>query len=498
MNSAAAFFRDVACNAFLRSASLIVPCSARADWLAEWRSELWHARRSQAERSKPSSIQLVHFCLGAFEDARFLAAGDISLPLSLARIRGSAGGCTIFLMVLLLFSLLAGICLPNVRLHLVPSHVANAERLVFVENSLAADHGVNTLSYEQYLTWSSYRQHIFQSFAFYRVDHVALSTAESMPSNIRLATATENMFATLGLRLDEPGSLPAGTRGLILGAEIWQRLFHGDTEVIGRTVRLNGAEVTIVAVAQEVASQLPGHPEAWTTQSPHDPAAKRRGYVIARMRSDFRDASLGSQWRMTAPLPDGSSADFDCISLSQALRQPWDIFIFAVFLALLALPATTSLPLGEYHTGPRPATHTARFGRWLFLAAKGILVLAIVYCISLLVAYASAPTASNTRDTVQLLSCFGLCLWGLRWTLRDQRQRCPVCLGKLTHPARVGHPSRSFLAWNGTELMCEGGHGLLHVPALPTSWFSTQRWLYLDASWRVLFTEQTLMPDTYF
>ncbi len=105
---------------------------------------------------------------------------------------------------------------------------------------------------------------------------------------------------------------------------------------------------------------------------------------------------------MTAPRPDGSNADFHCVSLSEALRQPWDIFVFAVFLALLALPATTSLPLGEYHSGPRPAALSARLRRWLFLITKAVLVLAIVYCTSLDVAYAQAHTASNTRDTLQL------------------------------------------------------------------------------------------------
>jgi hypothetical protein len=28
---------------------------------------------------------------------------------------------------------------------------------------------------------------------------------------------------------------------------------------------------------------------------------------------------------------------------------------------------------------------------------------------------------------------------------------------------------------------------LLHVPDIPTSWFSSQRWLYLDPSWSALF-----------
>ena len=45
----------------------------------------------------------------------------------------------------------------------------------------------------------------------------------------------------------------------------------------------------------------------------------------------------------------------------------------------------------------------------------------------------------------------------------------------------------AILAWHGTELICAGGHGLLHVPELPTSWFATQRWLYLDTSWNSLF-----------
>jgi hypothetical protein len=78
-------------------------------------------------------------------------------------------------------------------------------------------------------------------------------------------------------------------------------------------------------------------------------------------------------------------------------------------------------------------------------------------------------------------------LFGLRWILLDQRNRCPVCLRRVTHPARVGLTGRTFLAWNGTELICTGGHTLLHVPAMPTSWFSTQRWLYLDSSWKSLF-----------
>jgi hypothetical protein len=125
--------------------------------------------------------------------------------------------------------------------------------------------------------------------------------------------------------------------------------------------------------------------------------------------------------------------------------------------------------------------------RWSFLSAKLTLLLPIVYFASLDLAYGHSTLDPVRAMYIQLITSFSLCLFGFRWVLHDQRQRCPVCLRLVTNPAHVGQPSRTFLAWNGTELMCSGGHTLLHVPGLPTSWFSTQRWLYLDPSWEFLF-----------
>jgi hypothetical protein len=170
----------------------------------------------------------------------------------------------------------------------------------------------------------------------------------------------------------------------------------------------------------------------------------------------------------------------------------------AVILALLAWPATTSLPLGEYRLSSRKLSWSTRLRRWTFLAAKIALLLPIVYLVSLDLAYMRTTLDTLSSEYIQLVSSFSICLFGLRWALRDQRQRCPVCLGKLTHPARVGQPSRNFLAFNGTELICVGGHGLLHVPEIPTSWFSTQRWMYLDPSWEILFPESGLVSPGYF
>ena len=57
---------------FLRSASLLTPGSARAEWLQEWRAELWHVREvtvSNGAESWRAEQQAARFCLGAFQDA---------------------------------------------------------------------------------------------------------------------------------------------------------------------------------------------------------------------------------------------------------------------------------------------------------------------------------------------------------------------------------------------------------------------------------------------
>jgi hypothetical protein len=178
---------------------------------------------------------------------------------------------------------------------------------------------------------------------------------------------------------------------------------------------------------------------------------------------------------------------FVCESLAERTREPFSNFLFALLLACLALPATTSLPLGEYPAHSNHVPWTTRVRRWAFLSAKFILIVPIVYFGSLDLAYSNSSMSLGTSELLEVFSSFWALLFAFRWALRDQRRRCPVCLCTLTNPARVGQFSRNFLAWNGTELVCLSGHGLLHVPDIPTSWFGSQRWLYLDPSWSALF-----------
>jgi hypothetical protein len=169
------------------------------------------------------------------------------------------------------------------------------------------------------------------------------------------------------------------------------------------------------------------------------------------------------------------------------MPRQWDVFWFAVLLAFLALPAISSVSLGDLSVSVHKISWPRRLCRWGFLGAKIVLLLPIAYFVSLDLAYGFIGFNSTDALYLQMVAAFFICMFGMQWVLSDQRQRCPVCLRRVDHPVRVGQLSRTFLAWNGTELMCMGGHTLLHVPSLPTSWFSSQRWMFLDSSWEFLF-----------
>lgn len=158
----------------------------------------------------------------------------------------------------------------------------------------------------------------------------------------------------------------------------------------------------------------------------------------------------------------------------RAARRLFPAYLFMIVVSVPVLSATTSLALGEY-----PGKN--HFRRWIFFATKIALILPIVYCGSLDVAATVARAFQPHGFLVGLIV-------GLRWALVDQRRRCPVCLRPLTNPTRIGGPSRTFLEWYGTELICVYGHGLLYVPEIPSSCYTTQRWQCLDPSWSSLFS----------
>jgi hypothetical protein len=254
-------------------------------------------------------------------------------------------------------------------------------------------------------------------------------------------------------------------------------------------IRVGERPVRVAGIAPEGAWRLPGEADAWILEPDSAIAPGAAGYVVAHMTPSVRSEMWNERVHITVHDADGSDEDFWGISFAERTQGPWGIYLFTVMLSFLALPALTSVSIADYSFSSHKPSWAKNVIRWAFLSGKIILLLAATYYLSLDLAYFSSTRYSAGASGVQFIFSFFICLFGLRWVVLDQRQRCPVCLRRVTHPARVGIASRTFLAWNGTELMCAGGHTLLHVPGFPTSWFGTPRWVYLDSSWNFLFAE---------
>ena len=478
----------------LRCASLLVPRDQRADWRREWNAELWHMRRSSSPPSKQFSWKAEQaaaaFCLGAFQDAfciRNIRRQNREIAPSQ---HGSAGECLCWLAGLLALSCILARVLPGVYMESHPSRYQINPGLILLQRDLFTDSSAASITGQQFLDLKASRQRGIDGLAFYRMTKETLSSGLHVKPKWAVAHANFNLFALLG----GPESLAAlsseSARGLspvVLSDELWKREFGGNPKIVGSVVRVGQSAARVVGVLPRGSWRLPGGADAWLLQPDAEINRSSVGYVVAHTTRLGQAEMYGDRLHVDGFVADDPDAELWGGSFDERTRGPWTIFRFAIFLAFLALPAVTSVSLGESCFSSHRPSHIRNLYRWIFLSAKIVLLLSIAYFASLDLSYWNATGYSALSEYAQLASTFFICLFGMRWILLDQRERCPVCLRRVTHPAQVGQASRTFLAWNGTELMCTSGHTLLHVPGLPTSWFGTQRWMYLDTSWKFLF-----------
>lgn len=476
----------------LEGASLLVPTTLRWEWRREWQAEMWHVRQACAKEREASwraEREVMAFCLGAFPDAWCLsreARRDSAPP---APRHSSAFQCLLCLTVALAISYAFALLLPEVRTARNPLRYSLRSGVILLEG-LGPDEGPDpNVSFKQFRVWGTARHRYFDGFAFYKLHRQSVVAGAEAPSRWNIAESSANLFALLGV----PIRFARGEDGIadapraILSYSVWKDEFGGDPAIVGSLISVGGRETRIAGVAPERAWKLPGRPDAWLLEPDNQIPASTKGNVIAHLTGEGRAKMWADRVDVTVYNADHSEQDFLGIAFNERTPGPREIYRFAVLLALLALPAITSVSLGEFSVSSHRPPWPKRILRWTYLAAKLALLLPIANFVSLDVAYWHPSQHSSASEYVQLLVTFLICLFGIRWALLDQRQRCPICLKRVAHPAQVGLASRTFLAWNGTELICTGGHTLLHVPGLPTSWFGTQRWLYLDASWDFLF-----------
>lgn len=475
----------------LRCASLLVPAPKRGEWRREWLAELWHVRQASVPASLDSwqaECEVAWFCLGAFQDAFFLRGQSRQRWKPLASLQGSPAQCVLFLGAVLAACYLAAVLLPGVRAERSLARCRAYAGIVFIRNARSASDAAPTILPRQFRAWVASRQRYFDGFAFYRIARSRVSVASPGRRGWRIAYVTANLFTLLGVPVRfaaAEGKAESSLPGMILSDRAWKADFGGNPRIVGSVVRVDARDVRITGVAPAGSWRLPEKVDAWLLDP--DSAAGGPGYVVAHLTAAGQSEMWAPRELITAYGPGNSEEDLLGVLLDERMPSSWAVFLFGVLLALLALPATVSVSMSEYSLHSHKPSWQRRLCRWGFLSAKIALLLPIAYFASLDLAYAGAAPFVPLAVYLHLGASFSICLLALSWACRDQRQRCPVCLRRVAHPAQVGSASQTFLGWNGTELMCMSGHTLLHVPALPTSWFGTQRWLYLDGSWEFLF-----------
>lgn len=499
----------------LCSAAFLVPQAQRAEWRLEWESELWHVRQSSGISgaiSWRSERNIAVFCLGAFQDAACLRRLWWQSRPRFAPLHGSALLCLFWLWCLLLVSYVFSILLPGVRAEHDFSSDPARPGTILIQDGEASYGSAPTMAIDQVRSWEQSKQHYIDGVAFYRIARESVqpgALAQSSTHELdswRIAQASSNLFAVAGWsphNMDQYNEARRDMPHLVLSDRIWRQQFGASPEIVGTVLLVGSRPVRVIGIAPADSWQLPGDSDAWLLE-PESQISRNGwangqgngwgngrgnslGYVLAHLTRSGRSAMWAGVVRITSYDSQKSEHVFLGKALQEHAPGPWGIYCFAVLLAFLALPALASVSLGEYSFSSHRPSSIRRAVRFGFLGTKIASILSIAYFSSIDLAYWHSPVSSPSGAYIQLSASFAILLFGMRWALLDQRQRCPVCLRRVTHPAQVGSVSRMFLAWSGTELICTGGHTLLHVPGLPTSWFSTQQWMYLDSSWDFLF-----------
>lgn len=153
----------------------------------------------------------------------------------------------------------------------------------------------SALSVPNYLAWRA-ANHVFSDTAAADEYSTASLTEKQQSEAVAAAAVSANYFNVLGVAPQLGRTFSAGEdqsghdRVVILSHQLWARRFGSDRSIIGRTIRLNRENYTVIGVMQADFRLLGYLPQLWTplTITPDDQtAAARRSrslFLFARMK----------------------------------------------------------------------------------------------------------------------------------------------------------------------------------------------------------------------
>lgn len=240
-----------------------------------------------------------------FQDVRYAARGLIKKPafaatavLTLAL--GIAVNAT-------MFSMVSGFLLrrPPGR---DPDHVV-VITAVRPERGFTSD--AAQVSAPNYLAWRS-ATNLFEGMAAADMNRTASLTWEGQTTALPAAAVTPGYFSVLGVSPQLGRAFASGDdqhdrdHVVILSHELWDRNFGSDASLIGRAIRLNREDYTVVGVMPATFHLLGFTPQLWTplvlTEADQTAAAhkNRNLYLFARLKPDVTLAQVRAEFETLA------------------------------------------------------------------------------------------------------------------------------------------------------------------------------------------------------
>ncbi|HSB12530.1 MAG TPA: ABC transporter permease [Blastocatellia bacterium] len=162
------------------------------------------------------------------------------------------------------------------------------DRLVFAAEFLGGR--PMPVSYPNFLDWRS-QQRALEKLAAYSADDFNLSGLDRA-DRVTGELVSDDYFDLLGVTairgrafLPEEATKPGSAPVAVIGHAFWKTRFGGDDHVVGRTVKFNEADFTIVGVAPEGFRGFSGIAEVWMPITMRDalyPATARFTFLKAR------------------------------------------------------------------------------------------------------------------------------------------------------------------------------------------------------------------------
>jgi putative ABC transport system permease protein len=257
----------------IRAAALHVPRPARAAWLREWRSELWH----EAHDVRARGASLVRLAWGALPDALArratfnaghrgrgrLGAAERTIMLKQELRYGIRGllrtpGFTAVAVVTLGLALGANAAIFTLveSVLMDPLPYPASDRLVRVTHPVPAfdagqDWALSEAGY-QHLRASTGE---LEELGVYSGGALNLATGDGT-IRVRSMGATASLLDVLGARAalgrvyDAADDVPGSPAVVVLSHGLWTRAFGADRGIIGRTVRLDGRAFEVIGVLE--------------------------------------------------------------------------------------------------------------------------------------------------------------------------------------------------------------------------------------------------------